>query len=147
MFKLMLYGIALLIYLSLFFLGGYNFRLTMAIATSSIVAFGVIYYLIYSFKYSQLKEYFWTALDVKDAKFVNYLGHRFGFPEMGTKSHPFSFYWRKENEFQLQRNIALLKCHQQKGEELIKIEKILSIMEFILFSLIVITLVSFNNLT
>ena len=147
MFKLILYIVILFIYISLFYLGNYNLRLTLTVLEIIISISIFLYYLIISFKHSKLKEYFWTNLNVENKKFMNYAGHCSTHAIDGANIHPFSFYWKKEVTFQKKRNIIILMYNKKKGEALISTEKILCDVEIILFFLIIVAIFSFNNLT
>ena len=135
-----------LLYASIFYMSESNLRMILAIVLGIFFTASIIYYIILSYKYSKLKEYFWTNLNNYDKEVVNYGFHRSAHAKEGGGLLPFSKYWEKEKLFQEKRNETILKFDKEKGQSLIAIEAKLSDFEYILFFLFFILSISIANI-
>ena len=133
--KILLYPVIFVSYLCIYNWVNHELRLVLSIGLCVITAAigGYFFYLL--FKHENVKEYFWNNLSDEDKELVNYGFHRPAFSNIN---------WKYEVEFQEKRNAVICQCHNDKGNLLISLEKLLSNLEALLFVLIVATSISFS---
>ena len=130
----------------MFYLGNRTVREVLCLIDGLLVIALTTKYLIFSYRYSKLKEYFSINLLAEDKYLVNYGGHCNAQAKDGESLHPFSWYWKDEVIFQEKRNITIKGFDEMRGNSLISIETKLCDYELILFFLIVTGLLSFYQL-
>jgi hypothetical protein len=131
-YKEIFLGLGISLYICIFFVATRNIRIALVSLVGFCGLLMIIYYLKRSYRYSQLKEYFWNALTDHDKFAVNYIGFRWPVTKESVKFHPFAFYWKKEAEFQQERNEVIMSYNPVKAEEFIATEKLLCRLTFIL---------------
>jgi len=146
LFKQILFVLIILGYIGIFYLGNRTLREIVWLIDVILVIALTTEYLIFSYKYSKLKEYFSVNLMAEDKYLVNYGGHCNARAKDGESLHPCSWYWKDEVIFQEKRNITIKEFDEKRGNSLINIENKLCDYEIFLFFLIIIGVLSFYQL-
>lgn len=144
--KQILFVIMIVVYILFFYFGNHSLREILLLIEGLFTAALAMRYVVFFYKYSQLKTYFWNNLDINDKYVVNYRGHCNASAKEGESLHPLSWYWKDEVLFQQKRNRTIIEFNHTNGKALITIEKLLCDSELMLFSLIIIGCLSFYKL-
>ena len=144
--KKILLGLMFLLYACSYYMVGRELRIILTILEGIIGGGVLIYYFIMTYKHTKLKSFFIENLSIQDKKVMHYGFHRCAYAEMGASSHPFSWYWRKEVEFQKKRNRAITDLDKMKGVALINLEKLLCDLEWLTVLIFLFFLLSFQNI-